>query len=94
MSTADSLDAALREATCQAQAGLAGRATLAVVFVAGGWPDQLATLEALREVIDADVLIGGTVEGVLAGSVERERGRAVVVWLARLPHATIVPLAL
>ena len=94
MSTADSLDAALREAACQAQAGLAGRATLAVVFVAGGWPDQRATLEALREVIDADVLIGGTVEGVLAGSVERERGRAVVVWLARLPHATIVPLTL
>jgi len=46
------------------------------------------------ELIDADTLIGGTVEGVLAGSVERERGRAVVVWLARLPQAAIVPLAL
>ena len=94
MSTADSLTAALDEAASQARAGLAGRATLAVVFVAGGWPDQRATLEAVREVIDADVLIGGTVEGVLAGGVERERGRAVVVWLARLPQATIVPLAL
>jgi small ligand-binding sensory domain FIST len=94
MSTADALDDAIREAVAKARADLPGRATLAVVFVAGGFPDQRATLDGLSELIDADVLIGGTVEGVLAGGVERERGRAVVVWLGRFPEATVVPLAL
>lgn len=94
MSTAESLDVAVREAVDAAQAGLSGRATLAVAFVAGGSPDQRATLEGLSEIVAADVLIGGTVEGVLAGGVEQERGRAVVVWLAHLPEAEVVPLAL
>lgn len=94
LSTADSLDAAIREAVSLAQDGLGGRASLAVVFVAGDWVDKRPPLEVLGERIDADRLIGGTVEGFLAGGVEQERGRAVVVWLARLPQAEIVPLAL
>lgn len=94
MSTADSLDVAIREAVEKARADLPGRPTLAVVFVAGGFPDQRATLDGLNELIDAEVLLGGTVEGVLAGGVERERGRAVVVWLGRFPEATLLPIAL
>jgi small ligand-binding sensory domain FIST len=94
ISTAASFDAAIHEAVTNARAGLAGRATLGVVYVSGDWDELRAPLEALRELIDADMLIGGTVEGVLAGGLEQERGRAVVVWLARLPQAVLVPLAL
>lgn len=94
MSTLETLDAAVLEAVTIAQAGLNGRASLAVVFVAGRHANQRATFEGLSEVIAADTLIAGSVEGILAGGCEQERGRAVVVWLGRFPEATLVPVAL
>jgi small ligand-binding sensory domain FIST len=94
MSTAETIDEAIREALQTARAGFPGRVTLAVVFVASGYPDLRAPLEGIAELIDAEVIIGGTAEGILGGGVERERGRGVVIWLAKLPQTTIVPLAL
>jgi len=81
-------------AAAAAQIG-GGRADLATVFVSAGYGSALRpALEALAEAVPATVLVGTTAEGVLAGGTEHEGGPAVVVWLARLPPARIVPVSL
>lgn len=94
MSTLEAIDDAIREALQAARSGFTGRASLAVVFVTSGYPDLRAPLEGIAELLDADVVIGGTAEGILGGSVELERGRGVVIWLAKMPQTRVVPLAL
>ena len=93
LSTATELDQAIREAVAQAKANLAGRASLAIVFISGGYPQRRAALEGIHELLDAETLLGGTVEGILAGDRELEQGRAVVVWLGRFPDSVIEPVA-
>jgi small ligand-binding sensory domain FIST len=89
-------DAPTCSAGAQAQAGLAGGpADLAVVFVSSGYGAAIRpAMEGLAEAIGVENLIATTAEGVLAGDAEYESEPAVAVWLARLPGAEIVPLAL
>ena len=104
LSTLPRIEMALAEATSQALLGLvtpAGPITstlpadLAVVFVSSAYGASIRpALETLGEQLRVPALIGTTAEGVLAGDTEIESGPAVVVWLARLPGASIVPLAL
>ena len=95
-STHPQIDEALRKATAQAVAGLEGAtADLGVVFVSAAHGTAIRpALETLADVVPARTLIGATAEGVLADAVEHETGPAVVVWLASLPGATILPVSL
>ncbi len=95
-SNATSIEIAIGEAAAQAKAGLAGApADLAVVFVSSGYGNAVrSAMEGLAEAIGVPNMIAATAEGVLAGDTEYESGPAVVIWLARLPGAEIVPLAL
>ncbi len=95
-STAPQLDEAIRAAAADATAGLGpGVIDLAVVFISAAYGAAIRpAMEALADGIGAGVVLGATAEGVLAGDEEHERGPAVVVWLGRLPGATIVPLSL
>ena len=49
---------------------------------------------ALRELLDPDVLVGGTAGGIIGGSQEIEAGPAFSVFAACLPDATLTPVAL
>jgi len=94
-STDADLEAALGSASAAAHAGLGGPADLAVAFVAGGFDAPLRpALEGLSDALGVPHVIAATAEGVIADDREHEAGPAVVVWLARLPNATIVPLSL
>lgn len=95
-STHPQLEAALREATHQAVAGLAGMAAdLGVVFVSSAHGAAIRpALESLTDIVPARTLFGGTAEGVLADAVEHESGPAVAVWLASLPGGVIQPVSL
>lgn len=96
-SIAGSLEKAVAEAIAQARGRLDGPADLAVVFISAAHVAARAAFEGLAELLGgnpAPVIIGGTVEGVLGGGREQERGPGVVVWLARLPGAVITPMAL
>ena len=78
-----------------AELGPGGEADLAVVFVSQAHGQAIRpALEHLSETVPARVVLGTTVEGLLTGAQEYETGPAVSVWLARLPRATLVPLAL
>ena len=96
LSTAEQIEDAIAEAAAKARAGLAGGAAdLAVVFVSKDYESAIRpAMEGLADAIGVPTLIAATAEGVLAGDREYETGRAVAVWLARLPGAEIVPLAL
>lgn len=97
VSTAGNLREAITAAVHDAVAELAAgpRADLAVVFVSQSYgPAIRGVMEHLSETVPAQVVLGTTVEGLLVGGVEHENGPAVAVWLARLPGATLVPLAL
>ena len=104
LSTQPRIEMALAEATSQALLGLDAPtgpitstlpADLAVVFVSSAYGQSIRpALETLGEQLRVPALIGTTAEGVLAGDTEIESEPAVVVWLARLPGASIVPLAL
>ncbi len=98
-STDAQLDVALAAAADAARAavgaGNAGVVDLAVVFVSATYGPQVRpALEQLSEQLTARVLIGTTAETVLGGAVEFEGRPAVVVWVARLPGATILPVSL
>lgn len=95
-STDPRIDVALREAVAQAVAGLGhGPADLGVVFVSASYGEAIRpALELITDFVPATHVIGTTAEGVLAGGDEYENRPAVAVWLARLPGATIIPLAL
>ena len=93
------IDEAIREAAAAAAADLAGggpgTADLAIVFVSAAHGSTIrSALESLADLVPATTVIGTTAEGVIAGGSEFERGPAVVVWLARLPGAWIMPLSL
>jgi small ligand-binding sensory domain FIST len=63
---------------------------LAVVWVSGGDPDQTAqALEAAAAAASAGTSIGCTAHGVVGAGHAVEADRAVGVWLARLPGATL-----
>jgi small ligand-binding sensory domain FIST len=96
VSTAEQIQDAIIEAAAKARAGLAGGAAdLAVVFVSKDYESAIRpAMEGLADAIGVPTLIAATAEGVVAGDREYETGRAVAVWLARLPGAEIVPLAL
>jgi small ligand-binding sensory domain FIST len=90
---AAAIAAAVRGAV--AELGPGEQADLAVVFVSQAYGSAIRpAMETLSETVPARVVLGTTVEGLLAGAVEHESGPAVSVWLARLPGATLVPLAL
>ena len=96
-STDPRLDAAIHAAitTAEDQLGAGPPADLAVVFVSAAYGGDIRpALEGLSEATAARTTLATTAEGVLAGATEYEDGPAVVVWLARLPGATIVPLSL
>jgi small ligand-binding sensory domain FIST len=95
-STHPQLETALREATHQAVAGLAGMAAdLGVVFVSSAHGAAIRpALESLTDIVPARTLFGGTAEGVLTDAVEHESGPAVAVWLASLPGGVIQPVSL
>ena len=92
------LEAAIHEARTAAAAELQAPATaadLAVVFVSSGYGHAIRpAFEGLADAIGAKAVVGGTAEAILGGGEEYEEGPAVVVWLARLPGAAVVPLAL
>jgi small ligand-binding sensory domain FIST len=96
LSTADRIEEAITAARDAARQGLAGAAAdLAVVFVSKDYgPAIRPAMEGLADALGVPTVIGVTAEGVLAGDREFESGAAVAVWLARLPGAEIVPLAL
>jgi small ligand-binding sensory domain FIST len=92
------LESAIQAAVAAAASDLNAPATaadLAVVFVSSGYGHAIRpALEGLADAIGAKAVIGGTAEAILGGDQEYEEGPAVVVWLARLPGAVVVPLAL
>ena len=94
-STDSDITAAIRAAAADARAGLGAAADLAVAFVAGGHDSPVRpALEGLADELGVPHVIAATAEAVIADGREHESGPAVVVWLARLPGATIVPLSL
>ncbi|MFM7034342.1 MAG: FIST N-terminal domain-containing protein [Planctomycetia bacterium] len=96
-STTADLPRAIAEAILAAERDLGpgDRADLAVVFVSKGHGHAIrGAMETLSETVPARVVIGSTAEGLVAGGVEHEDGPAVTVWLARMPGATIAPMAL
>ncbi len=95
-STDPRLDVALKDAVAQAVAELGGEhADLGVVFVSAAYGRAIRpALELATDVVPATHVIGTTAEGILANDREHENIPAVAVWLARLPGATVVPLAL
>lgn len=97
VSTAPELTAAIGEAVALAgvELGAGPPADLAIVFVSIAYGKAIRpVLDGLADAVSARVVLGATVEGLLAGAVEYESGPAVAVWLARLPGAVLVPLAL
>jgi small ligand-binding sensory domain FIST len=89
----DAIAAAVREAV--AGLGPGPSADLAIVFVSQAYGSAIrSAMEHLSEAVPARIVLGTTVEGLLVGGVEYESGPAVAIWLARLPAATLVPLAL
>jgi small ligand-binding sensory domain FIST len=101
VSTAPQLDIAIRSAVADARRDLATLtaadepADLAVVFISAAYGSDIRPVcEGLADIVPARALVGTTAEGVLAAAVEYEGEPAVVVWLARLPGATVVPFAL
>lgn len=95
-STDPRIDVALREAVAEAIANLGhDSADLGVIFVSAAYGSTIRpALELATDFVPATHVAGTTAEGVLAGGHEYENRPAVAVWLARLPAATIVPLAL
>jgi small ligand-binding sensory domain FIST len=96
VSTDADITAAIQAAAAEARAGLGSHAAdLAVVFVSGSHDTPVRpALEGLADELRVPHVLAATAEAVLAGGHEYESGPAVVVWLARLPGATIVPLSL
>jgi len=94
-STAPQIDVAIRDAAEAAARHLAGTADVAVVFVSARYGDAIRpAMEGLCDVLGVPTVIATTAEAVLAADVEYESEPAVVVWLARLPGAVVVPFAL
>lgn len=95
VSTDADLAAALAAAATAARASLAAAADLAIVFVSGRHDAPVRpALEGLSDLLGVQNVLAATAESVLADGREYETGPAVVVWLAHLPGATIVPLSL
>ncbi|NBW95847.1 MAG: hypothetical protein EBR28_03725 [Planctomycetia bacterium] len=96
LSTEPDIDTAIHTAIAEARRGLGDvAADLAVVFVASGFDGPVRpALEGLADVLAVPNVVAATAEGVVADGREYEDGPAVVVWLARLPGARIVPLSL
>jgi small ligand-binding sensory domain FIST len=101
LSTSRAPRAGAVEAAMAAREGLEGRACdLAVVFASGGHlvaPDMC--LEAVREALSPEALVGCGAGGVIGGSREVEHGTAVSVWAAALGdgaadtfHAVVEPV--
>lgn len=94
-STAEQIDAAIRDAAGTAGRRLGGEADIAVVFVSARYGAAIRpAMEGLSEVLGVTTVIATTAEAVLAADAEYESGPAVAVWLARLPGAVVVPFAL
>lgn len=63
--------------------GLAGPASLVVLFVSGAMANALDDIvDAVQALLTPDVVVGGTAVGVLAGSEEIEQGDALAAWAA------------
>lgn len=94
-STAEQIDAAIREAAEEAHRKLGGGGDVAVVFVSARYGAAIhPAMEGLGDLLGTPSVIATTGEAVLAGDAEYESGPAVAVWLARLPGAMVVPFAL
>ena len=95
VSTRADIAAAIHEAADTARADLGPAADLAVVFVSGRHDSPVRpALDGLADTLGVPHVLAATAEAVLADGHEFESGPAVVVWLARLPGATLVPLSL
>ena len=94
-STAPQIDEAIREAVAAASAQVGRAAQVAVAFVSAGYGDAIRpALEGLADAAGTPVVIAATAEAVLADGVEYESTRALTVWMASMPTASIVPFAL
>jgi len=94
-STAPQLADALREACATATAALGAAPDVAVAFVSAAYGAGIrGALEGLADLVGTAAVIATSAEGVLAGAREYEDTPAVAVWLARLPGARVVPVAL
>ena len=94
-STAEQIDAAIREAGAAAPRRLGGDADVAVACVTARYGAAIrAAMEGLSDVLAAPAVIATTAEAVLAADAEYESGPAVAVWLARLPGAVVAPFAI
>ncbi|MBI3602865.1 MAG: FIST C-terminal domain-containing protein [Nitrospirae bacterium] len=72
-----------------------GPADLAFLFFSSHYANQAETLcAAVRGEFASRVLLGGTGEGIIAGSEEIEGAAAVALWAARLPGTKLTPLRL
>lgn len=91
---ADAREAATTAAR-EALARLDGKPDLAVVFASGFTGDELGDIApALHDGLATDCLIGCAAESLVYNDTEIEAERAIVVWLARLPGVTLVPMHL
>lgn len=75
--------AAVGEVVGQVAEGLAGPASVAVLFVSGGHIGALdAIVGAVDSLLEPNVLIGTTAVGVVGGGEEIEAGEAISLWAA------------
>jgi small ligand-binding sensory domain FIST len=95
-STLPHLDEAIAVAAASAAVPLDGAAIdLAIVFISAAHGSAIRpAMESLSELIPARCLLGVTAEAVLANDEEYESGPAVAVWMAALPGADLMPMAL
>jgi small ligand-binding sensory domain FIST len=68
---------------------------LAVLFLSSDYGDGTGRLvAAVRDKLSPRLLVGCTGEGVIGGGREVETGAAASLWVACLPHTSLVPLRL
>lgn len=86
---------AARDASHRALAELGAAPNLAIAFASFHHQPQFDALaEILHRELAADCLVGCTGESVVCNEREIEGGAALALWLAHLPHTTVVPVHL
>ena len=95
LSTDSNLDRAINEVCCNALNKLASIPHLAVLFVSAEYSAVDARVARRAcELLQTDVLIGGTGEAIVGTGCELEREPAVSLWLARFPGVRVIPMHL
>jgi len=93
LGTAPGAAEAAAQAAGGARAALGGEPVdLAFCFLSAGYAEQAAeAAAAVRAGLEPRHLLGCVADGVVAGEVEVQDGRAAAVWAASLPGASIAP---